>query len=285
MDDFVIFILSHGRADNVYTLKTLRDYGYTGNVVLIIDNEDKTADKYYKNFDKVEIFNKEEISKTFDEYDNFKDRRAIIYARNACFEIAKKLGYKYFIEMDDDYTYFEYRIYNEKRLKPQKVKSLDSVILAMLDFYKKTNFATISMAQGGDFIGGKNNQMARKPTIYRKCMNSFFCSTERPFQFVGKINEDVNTYTKKQSIGLLMGTIPMIALGQKTTQKTKGGMTDLYLDSGTYIKSFYSVIGMPSSVNVQLMGDTNMRLHHSIKWNNTVPKILSESVRKTETKQ
>jgi hypothetical protein len=280
MNDFVVFILSHGRANNVYTLKTLRDYGYTGKVVIVIDNEDKTAGDYYERFEDIEIFNKKEIAKTFDEYDNFGDRRAIIYARNVCFKIAKKLGYRYFIQMDDDYTYFEYRIYNEQRQKPQKIKNLDSVLLALLDFYKSTPFATISMAQGGDFIGGKHNNMAKKPTIYRKCMNSFICSVDRPFQFVGRINEDVNTYTKKQSIGLLMGTIPMIALGQKTTQKNKGGMSDLYLDSGTYVKSFYSVIGMPSSVHIQPMGDKHMRLHHAINWNCTVPKIISPEIKK-----
>jgi hypothetical protein len=282
MNDFVIFILTHGRANNVYTLKTLRKHGYTGKIVLVIDNEDKQADEYYHNFENVEMFNKKEIAKTFDEADNFQDRRAIIYARNACFDIAKRLGYKYFIEMDDDYTYFEYRLYSNEIQKPKDVLNLDNVLLMIFDFYKSTNFSTISIAQGGDFIGGKNNNMAKKPSIYRKCMNSFFCSTERPFKFVGRINEDVNTYTYKQSIGLLMGTIPMVALGQKTTQKNKGGMTDLYLDSGTYVKSFYTVIFSPSSCYIKPMGDKHMRLHHAIKWDYAVPKIVSEDLKKTK---
>jgi hypothetical protein len=284
MNDLVIFILTHGRAENVYTVKTLRKHGYTGKIIIVIDNEDKTAEEYYNNFDDVEIFNKLEISKTFDEADNFKDRRAIVYARNVCFEIAKKRGYKYFIEMDDDYTYFEYRIYNEEKQKPQNIFNLDNVFLTLLEFYKKTNFATISIAQGGDFIGGKYNNMAKKPTLFRKCMNSFICSVERPFQFVGRINEDVNTYVHEQSKGLLMGTIPFIALGQKTTQKNKGGMTDLYLDSGTYVKSFYTVMFAPSSCVIKPMGDKNYRLHHSIKWENAVPKIISEKHKINSTK-
>ncbi len=279
-NDFVVFILSHGRAKNMFTVKSLRKHGYTGKIIVVIDNEDKMANDYYKNFEDVEIFDKFKVSKTFDEYDNFNDRRAIIYARNACFDIAKKNGYKYFIQMDDDYTGFDYRIYTEEKQKPKTVFNLDYVFSALLEFYKNTSFATISMAQGGDFIGGKNNQMAKKPTIYRKCMNSFLCSTERDFKFVGRINEDVNTYTKKQSIGLLMGTIPMVSLTQKTTQKNKGGMSDLYLDSGTYVKSFYTVIGMPSSVTIKPMGDKHMRLHHSINWNCTVPKILSPDIKK-----
>jgi len=280
MRDFVVFILSHGRASNVYTVDTLKKAGYTGPIVIVIDNEDKTAQDYFDKFEHVEMFDKKAIAETFDEYDNFEDRRAIIYARNACFQIAKRLGYKYFIQLDDDYTYFEYRVYNQQNQKPKKVKNLDSVFLALLDFYRKTTFDTIAIAQGGDFIGGKNNKMAKKPTIYRKCMNSFICSTDRPFNFVGRINEDVNTYTKKQSIGLLMGTIPFVALGQKTTQKNKGGMTDLYLDNGTYVKSFYSVIGMPSAVKIKPMGDKHMRLHHSVNWDMCVPKILSETRQK-----
>lgn len=249
----------------------------------MIDDEDESAPDYLRLFPRVEIFNKKEIAKTFDEADNFEDRRAIVYARNACFEIAKKLGYKYFIELDDDYTYFGYRVYNTQRQKPVEVRSLDSVFLLLLDFYKKTPFAALSMAQGGDFIGGKNNRMAKRPTLFRKCMNSFICSTERPFKFVGRINEDVNTYVKKQSLGLLMGTIPFVALGQKTTQKNKGGMSELYLDSGTYVKSFYTVMFSPSSCVIKPMGDKHKRLHHSIKWDSAVPKIISEDVRTNRT--
>lgn len=280
MDSFVVFILTHGRSNNVYTLKSLRKHGYTGKVILVCDNEDKTINDYLHKFKDVEIFDKKEMSKTFDEADNFEDRRAIIYARNACFGIAKKLGYKYFIQMDDDYTGFDYRVYSYLKQKPSTIFDLDSIFLLLLDFYKKTNFATISMAQGGDFIGGKNNKMAKKPTLSRKCMNSFICSTERPFQFVGRINEDVNTYVKKQSVGLLMGTIPFISLTQKTTQKNKGGMSDLYLDSGTYVKSFYTVMFAPSCTMIKPMGDKHMRLHHSIKWDSAVPKIISENLKK-----
>lgn len=280
MDNLVIFILSHGRANNVSTLKALRKFGYTGKIIIVIDNEDKTSQSYYDNFEDVEMFDKLEISKTFDEADNFGDRRSIVYARNACFDIAEKRGYKYFIQMDDDYTRFEHRLYSSKNKKPKSIFNLDSVIAALLDFYISTSFYTISIAQGGDFIGGKENKMATKPTIYRKCMNSFFCSTDRPFKFVGKINEDVNTYTYKQSIGLLMGTIPMVSLVQKTTQKNKGGMTDLYLDGGTYVKSFYSVIFSPSSCYIKPMGDKHFRLHHAVKWDNAVPKIINEDNKK-----
>jgi|TARA_R110000824_G_scaffold23996_6_gene84876 hypothetical protein len=277
--DFAVFILTHGRPDNVKTYNVIRNRGYTGKIYIIIDNEDPTAKRYYEKFgDEVIMFNKKEIAETFDEADNFNDKRAIVYARNASFDIAKKLNIKYFLQLDDDYIAFHYRLYAIH--KPEQIKNLDKVFDMMLDFYKSIPAKSIAMAQGGDFIGGSENTLARKPTVKRKCMNSFFCSTERRFQFVGRINEDVNTYTQKASIGNLFLTIPILSLTQASTQSSEGGMTEIYLDKGTYIKSFYSVIFSPSSVKIALMGDTNMRLHHRVKWASAVPVIINEKHKK-----
>jgi hypothetical protein len=106
------------------------------------------------------------------------------------------------------------------------------------------------------------------------------CSTSRRFQFVGRVNEDVNTYTSVQNKGILFLTFPLVAIQQKISQAQSGGMSEMYLDSGTYIKSFYTVMYQPSSVKVGLMGDTHKRLHHSIDWDTTVPCIISEQWRK-----
>lgn len=282
-NDFAAFILTHGRPDRVYTYACLRRAGYTGRIVLLIDDLDKTAAEYKKTYgDEVHVFDKKAIAATFDQADNFNDMRAIIYARNASFELAKKLGIKYFIQLDDDYTAFSFR-YDEnlKYLPPaKKITNLDAVFDHMLDFFKAVpQMASLAMAQGGDFIGGGSSKKLQTLRLMRKCMNSFICSTERPFQFVGRINEDVNTYTRLASTGLLFFTTPQVALNQKQTQSNKGGMTELYLDSGTYIKSFYTVIYSPSCCKIKLMSG---RLHHSISWNNAVPKIVSEKYRKPD---
>ena len=278
-EDFAIFILTHGRPDNVITYKTLKDSGYTGDIYIIIDNEDKTADEYYKRYgDKVKMFDKLEIAKTFDQADNFEDRRAIVYARNASFNIAKDLGIKYFMELDDDYTSFSIRINKEMNFTYKLIKNLDVHIKNLLDFYKSVpSLKAIAFSQGGDFIGGTSCSLIKSKLAKRKCMNSFICSTERPFKFKGRINEDVNTYTNEASKGSLFLTFPFIMLNQKETQTNKGGMTDIYKVNGTYIKSFYSVIFQPSSVKVSLInGTSSSRIHHRIKWKNTIPHILRE---------
>lgn len=279
-DKLVVFILTHGRPNNVITYKTLKRCGFTGEIYIIIDNEDKTREEYIKKFgDKVIIFDKEKISKTFDEADNFNDRRAIVYARNACFEIAKEKEIEYFIQLDDDYTAFNYTENKNCEYTSKAIKNLDKVFEHLLNFYKSTGVNSIAMAQGGDFIGGENSNVFKKK-LSRKCMNSFICSNKKPFKFIGRINEDVNIYTKLGSLGFLFFTTSLVRLEQKPTQSNNGGMTDIYLDNGTYVKSFYTIIFSPSSVKISMMGEKNRRLHHRVKWKNAVPQIIREEHKK-----
>lgn len=285
LTDFCVFILTHGRPDKVFTYKTLLEKNYTGKIYLVIDDEDKTGAQYIEKYpDQVLIFSKSDIASRIDEGDNFKDRRAIIYARNACFELAKQQGYKYFIQLDDDYTDFRWAFTDTRKYVTNKyIKDMDKIFAILLKFYKSTPVTTISMAQGGDFIGGEGSGLSKTfliGQISRKCMNSFICSVDRPFKFVGRINEDVNTYCNLGNKGHILLTIPQLRLEQKATQSNSGGMTDLYLSSGTYVKSFYSVMYNPSSVTIKLMGQSNKRLHHSVNWETTVPKIVSEKIKK-----
>jgi hypothetical protein len=285
--DFCAFILTHGRPDRVHTYDTLMRVGYTGKVFIVIDDEDKTADEYRKRFgDKVIQFCKAEVAARIDEGDNFNDRRAIIYARNVCWDLARQVGCKYFIQLDDDYMNFYIR--HNSRLEYQSgtiTQNIDGVISALVDFYAITPVVSVAMSQGGDHFGGGGAQGKGgqgNPSLRRKCMNTFICSVDRPFQFVGRINEDVNTYTSKGRAGALFFTVIQAMVVQLATQSNAGGMTQLYLDGGTYVKTFYSVMYAPSCVKVGQMGDPrspHYRIHHKINWHNTAPKILREEWR------
>ena len=111
-------------------------------------------------------------------------------------------------------------------------------------------------------------------------MNSFLVDVDRPFYFMGRINEDVNTYTTLGNRGELLFTICDLSLEQTITQSNKGGMTDIYLDNGTYVKSFYSVISSPQAVKISTMGTTHRRIHHKVEWKYCSPKILNEKYKK-----
>lgn len=280
-DDFAIFILTHGRPYNVVTMDTLKKCGNTNRVYFVIDNEDKYADRYYWNFgeENVIMFDKKKKSLEFDTMDLSEDRRAIVYARNACFDIAKDLGITYFLELDDDYTTFRSRQLMNGKLATVYVRDFDAVCDAMIEFLENTNALTVAFSQTGDFIGGTGSKVY-KERLTRKAMNTFFCKTDRKFDFIGRVNEDVNTYVNLGSKGQLMFTVADIAVNQLCTQSNDGGMTGLYLDSGTYVKSFYTVIANPSSVKIGEMGDGHKRIHHSIDWEKAVPKIIGGRYKK-----
>lgn len=282
-NNFAAFILTHGRPDRVDTVNTLRKCGYTGKIYLICDDEDNTLDEYRRRYpNQVLVFSKKDVAATFDEGDNFKERRGVVYARNACFDIAKNLGIKYFFQLDDDYKEFSYKFNEQHQYGRWRIKSLDTILDLLLDYLIQIPALAIAMAQDGDFIGGGAAAIAQKIKPSRKVMNTFICSTDRPFKFVGRINEDVNTYALGTFQGQLFFTIPILSVNQKVTQSNASGMTDLYLDYGTYVKSFYSVMYCPSFVKVAEMITTHRRLHHKLSWNNAAPQIIDEKYRKIE---
>ena len=285
-DDFAVFILTNNRADRVETYSILRKHGYHGRVVLMVDDEDPSKEQYIQRYgDEVYVFSKQAAIDMTDAGDNQKKRNSVVFARNYNFVVAEELGIKYFLQLDDDYTQFRYTFDNDRNYitKNINIKSLGKVIEYMLEFYIKSGATTIAMSQGGDFIGGANSKVSslhREGKFSRKVMNSFFCSTDRPFKFMGRINEDVNAYCELGLRGHLFITVPRIRLEQRQTQSNEGGLTDIYLDMGTYVKSFYSVMYAPSCVKVTEMGVTNRRLHHVVKWRHSSPMIIAEEYRK-----
>ena len=282
--NYAVFILTHGRPDNVITYHTLRKSGYTGKIYLICDDEDKTLTDYQSKFkDQVIVFSKQAYQGKFDIMDNFEGNKVIVYARNACYDIARELGLDYFFEYEDDYTGFFHRYIDGPTLRAEQVDRMDYLCNAFIDCLEKTNVATIAMAQGGDFIGGAGsfNHLQYK----RKAMNSFvFKVNQDPADdciFIGRMNDDVNTYLTQGRIGKIFCQIANVMLVQLQTQSNSGGNTEAYKAMGTYVKSFYSVMAAPSCCKVSMLVTTHPRIHHKIDWNRAVPKILHERYKKT----
>ena len=169
-NDFAVFILTHGRADNVVTVPAIKKAGYTGKIYFIIDDEDEQAEEYKKNFGA---------------------DRVIIFDKQAAYDRA-----------------------------------------------------------------------------------------DTPIEYRGTMNEDVVTYTTLSSRGHLFFSNTQYCVVQLPTQSLSGGMTDAYKEGGTYLKTFYAIMSMPSAVKVSMMYTTHKRIHHRINWEHTAPKILNEKWRK-----
>ena len=278
--DFAIFILSNNRADRVDTISALQKSNYTGKYYVIVDSMDPMLSEYINTFgNNIIIFDKKKSALETDTFDNSDRLNAVVFARNECFNIAKNLGIKYFLELDDDYVRFEYRYEESNKLMTALIEDFDSVVDEMIAFLETSNANTVAFSQGGDFIGGLESRNFKKKLL-RKAMNSFFCSVDRPFKFTGLINEDVNTYVTLGSRGDLFLTYSPLSLVQKQTQYNAGGLTDIYLSLGTYQKSFFSVITAPSCVSISMMGEQHRRIHHLISWENCCPKIISDKFKR-----
>ena len=281
-EKFAALILTHGRADNVVTVKTLRDCGYTGDIYLIIDDEDEQADRYKELYgSKVIVFEKERYLQLTDTGDTGGNRGVVVAARNAVFDIARSLGLDYFVELDDDYTYFRFRYEEDGHLRAKKIIDLDETFDLFVEFLDNSNALTVCFMQGGDFIGGAKGDKWRN-RIIRKAMNAFFCRTDRPFEFFGRLNEDMTMSTVYGNRGELIMSVSNVCLIQGQTQKNSGGLTEAYLEFGTYLKSFYSVMFSPHTVKIKAMGLASKRIHHTVSWDTVAPMILNEKWRKIE---
>lgn len=279
-NEYAVFILSHGRADNVLTVKMLEESHYTGEWFIVIDDEDDDADKYFKKYgDHVIQFCKKEIADQTDTCDLDDDRRVGVFARNFIIDEAKRRGYKYHLQLDDDFNRIDFRYVKNNRLVAKKCLVLDDLFAAMVDFLKTTDTVWLSFGLSNYYLGGINGTNYKKGLI-RKTMGSFFMNTEKAPKFFCRMNDDITTNIVNTFRGKLMFSLLPIQVLTPPTQHAAGGMTEIYQENGTYRKSFYSVMNAPSFVIISKQGVKDMRVHHEIKWNACTPQILNERWKK-----
>ncbi len=276
--DYAVIIPTHGRYDRVFTIDSLRKSGYTGDIYLLCDDEDDQLNLYKKKYGKmVLVFSKDDYAGKFDKMDNFGNKACVVYARNAMWDVARSVGLTHFAVLDDDYTSIKYRITPDGGYHGKLMKNTDGVFAAYINFLKTSGVDTVCFAQGGDYIGGKDNGKVKNGfKVSRKMMNLYFFSADKPIEFKGTINEDLTSSVTEGQRGKIILTSLMSSVDQKETQSNAGGLTDIYLEVGTYVKSFYSVMAAPSCVKIASMGDGHLRIHHAVTWKNAVPKIIRE---------
>lgn len=279
-EDFAILLLTHGRAEHIVTIKALEKAGYTGKLYIVIDDEDDQEALYREKFgDKVIQFCKKEIDAWTDRGDNnAEDKRAILWARNASFGIAKKLGLTYFMMFEDDFTQITTKSTNEKRqfLHGVPIKHFEDFINVAIRFLDATGAKSVCFGQGGDLIGGIKSRAMRQLVKF-KAMNSYICRTDNPLKFASRFSEDVQCYCQWRH-GLEFYSIMCVQIIQNLTQGTPGGMTEAYKEVGTYQKAVMPLMYYPPAVRVSILhGNSFDRMHHFVQWNKVKPCILREN--------
>lgn len=271
-NNYAIFIISHGRAENLLTMLALEKSNVKSNVYIIIDNLDAQKEKYFELYeDKVIVFDKEKMLKKTDTMDNFHNLSSAVYARNFCFELAKKLKVDYFICLDDDIKYFCNRYDNQGSLSRSEIKDIDDVFNIYIDYMQKANITCIGFGNEGGYIGGVFGKFAKG--FGRTANQAMIIKTNSDIKYLGTQNEDFNIccrYFEK-----IFMEIYKISIFTPKRGTNEGGND--YGLSNEYCSNFYSVMLAPSCNKIKL-GKNSAILKR--KWNMLLPEIVSEVYKK-----
>ena len=276
-NDFAVFILTHGRANQQKTLETLKKCGYTGRLYLVIDDEDAQGPEYYRRYrGQVIEFSKKEIEKTFDTMSNAKEYRSVVYARNASYGLAKERGIRFILMLDDDITNLTFRVVRDNKLKGFGVHNIDRLFADMVEYMETANVSMLGFSQAGAFIGGASSQKYQDG-CQRVLSQAMLVDVENPVVFRGIFNEDLHVSLDAGLAGKTALATMLVSITSPKRTTNKGGLHDLYVENSSYARDFYTVLAHPSVANITSnKQETTLRITR----NGIAPMILNESFKK-----
>lgn len=279
MNECAIFILSNGRPDKVKTYDYLKT-SFSGDVYILCDDQDETLPDYKDKFgSKVIVFDKDEWVKKSDPMDNFNSKKSVLYARNAVFEIADAMGYRYFAMADDDIKDLQFRYEQDGKLLAKPVSNLDKVIGYIVQLMNDTAISYFSFGTDKNFIGGVQNRNFQKKVI-NKVYNFIICKSGQQHSYKGIMNEDEIHNVLSLSTGVLLKSLTSIQIVMEPVGKAEtGGNSETYKENGYYsfTRNFYPIIACPflevkqNSKGFIFGADRNLY----------TPKILAEELKET----
>lgn len=277
MKDFAVYILSHARANTQATEKSLRKAGYTGEIVFVVDDLDLERPIYEANFgEQVSVFDKRAYADRSDSGKNKSGLAAVLYARNAAYDIARERGHRWFVEMDDDFTGFATRIGKGNGTEERDIKTMDAWLGAYLEFFKRSGVALLGIGTQGDYIGGKSSRACKygvKPTA----SGVMFCDTENRVRFVSSRNEDMSSDLLAWRGGqIVMSVLPMYF--KTKLGKGAGGMRETYATMSQYEMFMQPILWCPSSMKLKIVKGGGM--FQSVEKEYALPKIIREDKKK-----
>ena len=247
MNECAIFILSNGRPDKVKTYDYLKT-SFSGDVYILCDDQDETLPAYKDKFgSKVIVFDKDEWVKKSDPMDNFNSKKSVLYARNAVFEIAAAMGYRYFAMADDDIKDLQFRYEQDGKLLAKPVSNLDKVIDYIVQLMSATAISYFSFGTDKNFIGGVQNRNFQKKVI-DKVYNFIICKSGQQHSYKGIMNEDEIHNVISLSTGVLLKSLTAIQIVMEPVGKGEtGGNSETYKENGyySYTRNFYPIIACP----------------------------------------
>ena len=275
--NFAILIISHERPE-CSTYSFLREHGYTGKIVILIDDKDACIDEYKEKYkEQVVVFDKDKVE--LDLMDNFDGPKSIAtYAREQCMVVAKEQNLDCFIMIDDDLKNIKLR---KGKSVTKKISNLDDIFDNCVDYLMQTKLDVLGFGTDEDYIGGKSDdfKLGIATNIYLIKVNS-------NIHFRGRYTEDRIMFLEGQQIGkAIMKTTKIhtsFNVWRSDKKTNKGGCQDAYGIDKTYQMYFYPVIATPniSFIRVSdILVNGEQRVTSTTK-RHSFPKIISGRYKK-----
>lgn len=274
--NFAVFICTHGRPDKQHTLDTLRRTGYTGNIYLVVDDEDDTIvslDRYVDGVTQVVQFCKQGYINSMDTGTIENQRKCILYAKGACEDLAKHMKLDAFVIADDDIKKFRYRYVEDGHLKSQNItKNMDAVIEAYTNCMVECNLTATGFGFTQFYFSGKDSFSADNTQKYRVPYNFVFRNPKYKVNWMSWFGEDIITAVYYGRIGQMWTAIPYVQQDIVELASADGGMKDVYDSNSSVRLAMQNVMYLPSELCAFFYRDKFMA---SINKDKAFPKLIS----------
>lgn len=280
MNDFVIFICTHGRPDRQHTYDTLKRAGYTGKIVFVVDDEDDSVSELRKNFpdDIIMRFCKQYILEKSPTVSQIPNRKTILYAKNACEEFAQAMKLDSFVIADDDITNFRYRyIENESVKSSDCISQFDKIIDIYNEFMLSNNLIAVGFGIAQYYFSGVDC-MTENLWKWRVPYNFVFRNASKEILWQSDYGEDIVTAITYADKGEYMMCCPNVQQTIKPLGKMDDGMAEVYRSISSFKLAEYGFVYHPSAEPPKYYKDHWMSW---IKRDNAFPKLISSNYKKS----
>lgn len=238
-----VIIISHKRPE-CETFNALRMHGYSGEIIILVDDEDPELAAYQVKHNKyLHIYHKQDY-RLVDTCDNAPSLNTDVVARHACHDLAVELGLDAYVMSDDDMTDFVYRQYDENHsLKTYQIRNFDKVFEACYDFLFSVENTMFSFFPAAMVFPGRFDKFERW------CTQFMFRKVSDGIRLKQRFHDDMYEMMTCNRTGFFVFCIHNLIYKSDqctTTASVTGGMANAYKSYSEYARRFMNVITNPS---------------------------------------
>lgn len=192
------------------------------------------------------VFNKKKYAENVDTHINKFGMSSALFARNACIDIAKDMGLKFYFVCDDDIRCTYFKDARTGKMVTTKITNIDAILFRLVAFMENTSIHAVAFADNGAYIGGVNQEV-RKGVKY--VLTKFMLyRTSDPVAYESIMWEDQASCYRDLKIGKINFSIMFLSAATPLNEKSAGGCSEMYRQSTDYVNSFMVLMGRPDCV-------------------------------------